>query len=360
MRKFIKGLELCERFFDEAVKPILTDQFPSLQYSAGLIGYGSDVLGFDDEVSTDHMWGPRLYLFLEEKEISFKERILTVLSENLPYMYLGYSVNFSVPDTEDGGIRHAELITSGAVSPLIDIHTIHEYLLDYLGTNNLTNLSALDWLAFSENKLLSLTSGKLFVDDLQLRKLLDKLHFYPPEVQLFLIASNWSLIAEEQAFVKRCADVGDEIGSILVCGRIAERLMRLAFLYCGQYAPYSKWFGKAFSRLPLDEKIKSTILNAVRADNIADRENNIVLAQQSLADLHNSLKITKFVDTKIGSYFNRDIKVIAAKQLSAETHKKLAGTPLENYPLIGSLSAVANFVTLTDYPDYRENIKLLY
>src|SRR5665647_291902 len=185
-------------------------------------------------------------------------------------MYLGYSVNFSKPDTEDGGIRHAELITSGAVSPLIDIHTSNEYLLDYLGTNNLSNLFALDWLAFSENKLHSLTSGKLFVDDLQLRGLLDRLRFYPPEVQLFLIASNWSLIAEEQAFVKRCSDVGDEIGSILVCGRIAERLMRLAFLYCGQYAPYSKWFGKAFNRLPLEEKIKSTILNAVRADNIAD------------------------------------------------------------------------------------------
>ena len=84
MREFIKGLELCERYFDEAVVPIWADQFPSLQYSAGLIGYGLDVLGFDDEVSTDHMWGPRLYLFLKEKEIGFKEHILTVLSKNLP------------------------------------------------------------------------------------------------------------------------------------------------------------------------------------------------------------------------------------------------------------------------------------
>ena len=360
MREFIKGLELCERFFGEAVKPLLADQFPSLQYSAGLIGYNSDVLGFDDEVSTAHMWGPRLYLFLKEKEIGLKEQILTVLSENLPYMYLGYSVNFSKPDTEDGGIRHAELITSGAVSPLIDIHTSNEYLLDYLGTNNLSNLFALDWLAFSENKLHSLTSGKLFVDDLQLRGLLDRLRFYPTKVQLFLIASNWSLIAEEQAFVKRCSDVGDEIGSILACGRITERLMWLAFLYCEQYAPYSKWFGKAFGLLPIPENIKTAIRKAVSAADICDRENNIVLAQKLMVDLHNSFGMTKFVDVRIEKYFNRDIKVIFADKISKATAKELLETSLKNYPLIGSLSEIANFVTLTDDPKFREKIKALY
>lgn len=63
MGDFIKGLDLCEKFFYDVAKPVLDEYFPELVYSAGLIGYGSDVLGFDDEVSTDHMWGPRFYLF---------------------------------------------------------------------------------------------------------------------------------------------------------------------------------------------------------------------------------------------------------------------------------------------------------
>ena len=54
MTKFIKGLELCEGFFNEYAKPIIDEYFPNLQYSAGLIGYGSDVLGYDDAVSRDH------------------------------------------------------------------------------------------------------------------------------------------------------------------------------------------------------------------------------------------------------------------------------------------------------------------
>ena len=59
MSEFIKGMELCEKFFDDCAKTIIEDNFPDLKYSAGLIGYGSDVLGYDDIVSTDHMWGPR-------------------------------------------------------------------------------------------------------------------------------------------------------------------------------------------------------------------------------------------------------------------------------------------------------------
>lgn len=360
MGKFIKGLDLCEQFFNEIAKPILYKHFPALTYTAGLIGYGSDVLGFDDEVSTDHMWGPRFYLFLNEEDIALKDNILDTFAKEFPYEYKGYSVNFSAPDPNDNGVRHPEFITEGLVSPLVFIHTIEEYLKDYLGVNSFENLSELDWLAFSEHRLLALTSGKLFVDGLNLKKTLNTIRFYPEKIKLFLIASNWALIAEEQAFVKRCFDVGDEIGSILVCTRIAERLMRLAFLYCDKYAPYSKWFGKAFHLLPVDEELKATIHNAVSANHIQDREDNIVLAQKMLADLHNSLHITEFVPVQIESYYGRDIKVIFADKIFEATIKQLKGSSLVDYPFIGSLSAVANFTALSDDPKYRENIRALY
>ena len=92
MSDFIKGLALCEGFFNECAKPIIDKYFPDLHYSAGLIGYGSDVLGYDDEVSRDHMWGPRFYMFLSENDIDKKDEILNRFAENLPYEYMGYSV----------------------------------------------------------------------------------------------------------------------------------------------------------------------------------------------------------------------------------------------------------------------------
>ena len=47
------------------VRPLIAAQFPDLAYSHALIGYGSDVLGYDTSLSTDHEWGPRLYLILD-------------------------------------------------------------------------------------------------------------------------------------------------------------------------------------------------------------------------------------------------------------------------------------------------------
>ena len=41
----MKGLVLCEGFFHEVAEPILQKHFPEVPYCAGLLGYGSDVLG---------------------------------------------------------------------------------------------------------------------------------------------------------------------------------------------------------------------------------------------------------------------------------------------------------------------------
>ena len=104
MCDFIKGIDLCESFFHEIAKPILASAFPSLRYSAGLIGYSSDVLGYDDAISTDHMWGSRFLLFLPADDFeATKASVGAVFSSRFPYQYKGYSVHFSPPDAQDCG-----------------------------------------------------------------------------------------------------------------------------------------------------------------------------------------------------------------------------------------------------------------
>ena len=115
MDQFIKGMALCRDFFNDCAKTVIEYRFPDLKYSAGLIGYGSDVLGYDDAVSTDHMWGPRFYLFLSCEDIAEKEHIFSVLSENLPYTYKGYSVNFTEPDPDDCGVQHPKFIKEQSI-----------------------------------------------------------------------------------------------------------------------------------------------------------------------------------------------------------------------------------------------------
>jgi hypothetical protein len=99
MPQFIPGLQLNRLFYREVVAPILASAFPDLRYSAALIGYGSDVLGFDSERSTDHEWGPRLVVFLAENDReALGGSINEVLSTRLPAEFRGYPTNFTAAD----------------------------------------------------------------------------------------------------------------------------------------------------------------------------------------------------------------------------------------------------------------------
>ncbi len=360
MAEFIKGLDLCRGFFLEAAKPILDRNFPSLTYSVGLIGYGSDVLGYDDAVSRDHMWGPRFYLFLDPADIGQKEAVWEAFSRELPYEYKGYSVNFSVPDPNDNGVQHPELITSGRVNPLIFLRTFDEFLEDELGTSALDSLTAADWLTFSEHRLLSLTAGEWFHDGLHLAAKLDAVRFYPEEVRRYRIAANWDIIASEQAFVRRCADVGDDPGSVIVAARIAERLMRLCFLYRKRYAPYSKWFGTAFARLDVPQELKDALYEALHVGGIAEREEALVRAQVLTAALHNESGITAPVEYAVESYYGRDIRVIFADKFAEAVLDTLEGTELAAVPLMDTLSSSAGLSNVTDDKRYYPKIRKLY
>lgn len=299
-------------------------------------------------------------MFLSENDIDKKDEIFNKFAENLPYAYKGYSVNFTEPDPNDCGVQHPQFINSGKVNPLIFIQTFDEFLIDEIGTADLDNIKPLDWLTFSEHRLLSLVSGKLFADKLNVRQQTDKIKFYPDDVKLYLIASQWGIIASEQAFVKRCGEVGDDIGSQIICARIAERLMRLCYLYKDTYAPYSKWFGTAFDKLDIDENIKMRINAALQANDLIERESNLVEAQALVADLHNASGLTGKVDYSIEFYFGRDIKVIFADKFVDITVEKLKETVFENIPLMGTMSQFGGLSDFADEKQYYNQIKKLY
>ena len=104
----------------------------------------------------------------------------------------------------------------------------------------------------------------MFFDNLGLREALAGLAAYPEPVRTYLLASHWSLIAEEQAFPSDVA-IGGRPGARLIAARIADRVMRLCFGYLGRYAPYSKWLGTAFAALPVDPAIGRALDQALRA-----------------------------------------------------------------------------------------------
>jgi hypothetical protein len=302
MKSFIKGLKLSERFYKEAVKPITDREFPGLKYSAGLIGYGSEVLGFDTEISTDHHWGPRVLLFLTESDFfSIKEHLDLVLRNNLQVDFLGYSVNYNSGDNI--GVRLPITVDKGPVNHFVEFYTVKDFLSKRLGMESVESLTDADWLSIPEQRLLEIISGKIFVDKLnELEKIRETISYYPNHIWIYKMATEWGKIAQIEAFTGRCGHVGDELGSSLIAARIVKHIMNLCYMMEKKYAPYAKWFGSGFKRLSCSKTLLPILQRVTGSTNWETRQKSLSEAYSILASMHNNLKITNLLPEKTTSY----------------------------------------------------------
>ena len=316
MPKFIQGLKLSKLFYERKVKPILSSAFPRVVHSAALIGWGSEVLGFDTPVSRDHHWGPRVLLFLTEKDSPrLKDKISQVLSGELPYEFMGYSTNYSKP--EPNGVRHPVKITSGPVNHMINIYTVRSLFESRLGFDLKRRITIADWLTFPQQRLLELTSGEVYYDGLgQLAKARERLRYYPKDIWLYMMAAQWIRIAQEEAFVGRAGHVGDELGSQIVAARLVREIIKLSFLLERRYTPYSKWLGTAFSRLKIAKPLTPILQRALLAKTWQTREKWLSQAYSLIARRHNALKITQPLSTRTTDYYSRPYSVIFGERFA--------------------------------------------
>ena len=313
-RLFIKGLDLSELLYEEAVKPILATHFPGLSYSAALLGVGSDVLGFDTPQSRDHAWGPRLMLFLAEGDHETRrDRMDQVLRQELPPEIHGYSTAFG---QHEDGTAVMVAANGDSINHGVKFFTVRSFFNYVLGFDPDEELRASDWLTFPEQCLRSVTSGRVFHDGLgRLEPIRACLRYYPHDVWLYLLAAQWRRIAQEEHFMGRCGQVGDELGSRLVAARLVRDLMKLCFLMERQYAPYIKWLGTAFKQLDCARRLTPILMQVLGATSWQEREKPLVSAYELVAEMHNELGITAPLPTKASQFHGRPFLVIQADRL---------------------------------------------
>ncbi len=360
MPKFIPGLKLSERFFQEVVNPLIKTKFPGLKYSAGLIDYGSEVLGFDTELSTDHHWGPRVLFFISQKDLRLKKQITDFLGRNLPPAFRGYSTHFGDPDQI--GVRLLVTAKAGQhINHRVEIQTIGSFFNDYLRIDIENNLTAEDWLILSEQRLRTIRSGKIFHDQLGLKQIKNRLHYYPKDIWLYLLASEWSKIAQEEPFVGRCGEVNDELGSKVIAARLVQCITKLCFLMEKEYAPYSKWCGTAFSRLNCAKKLSPILNRVLTSETWRQREKHLSRAYEIVARMHNDLKITRPLPTAVSAFHNRPYLVIHGEIFAIAIKKKIKDPAVKKLPAdIGSVNQLTNTVDLLDNNTMLKRLKVLY
>ncbi len=353
----MKGLKLNELFYNEIVAGILQSNFPNLKYSAALIGWGSEVLGYDDAQSTDHNWGLRFQLFLSEKDYErYSDSVNQTLAENLPTEFRGFPTAFEIHVNEDqrgarGNFKHN-----------IDVETIERFFSRYLGCNPFGKIKAADWLTFPEHKLLAVTGGKKFHDGTgELEKVRQKLAYFPNDIWLYLLAAQWSNFFEEQAFVGRCGQVGDELGSTLIAVRQIKNLMRLCFLIERKYAPYSKWFGTAFSRLDCAEELNPVFSEILQAKDWKRRQASLAKAYRAVIQRYNDLKITSPMSNEVSEYFNRPFLVIKDESVARKLKEAISDDEVKNISHnLGSVNQLVDSNARLNDVSLIQKLKQLY
>ena len=335
--EFIPGLKLSEMFFQEIVKEIIEVEYPSLKYTAALIGPGSEVVGFDDIVSSDHHWGLRLYLFIDSESYNVHyDSLIKLFRTKLPYEFRGHSTHWSLPDSNDSGNQFPQFIKEGEVNHRIEIFTVNKYLKKQLNLEN-ADLTDIDWLLLPEQKLLEFTSGKIFFDSLgELLEVRNKFAYLPENVWKYKLLSEWEHIAREIAFAGRTGEVEDEIGSKIESSRLIRYIMRLAFLLSKRYAPYTKWFGTVFSQLKIAEKLEPLLLAVFKEEDWKQRDKLLCKSYIFLVEEQNKLELTPEILVEPIYFFSRNMTIIDVQKVMEEL-KKTIKPPLDKISPIGSV-----------------------
>ncbi|MDG4830512.1 DUF4037 domain-containing protein [Solwaraspora sp. WMMD1047] len=297
------GIELAGRFYRSVVGPLLAGQ----PHAAALLGPGSEVLGYDDEVSTDHDFGPRLQLFLPPGTDPDPVRALL---DRLPERFDGYPVTFPARAPGADG-------PPGRPGHRVLVDTAPDYFTARLGVDPAAGMALADWLLTPTQQLAALTRGAVFhdpADELGVRR--RALRWYPPDVWRYALAAGWLRVGQAEAFVGRTGGTGDDLGSRLLAGRIARDLVRLSFLVARVWAPYDKWLGRAFRELAVATALDPPLRAALAAADWREREAALCAAASGLAAATNELRLADPVDPAPRRFHDRDIRVLGAERFT--------------------------------------------
>ncbi len=194
-----------------------------------------------------------------------------------------------------------------------------------------------------QQRLAEVTGGAVFHDGLgSLTAARRVLAWYPEQVWRYLLACQWQRISQEEAFVGRCAEVGDDLGSAVVAGRLVRDLMRLCLLLERRYAPYGKWLGSAFRQLAVAESLAPSLRGALAATDYPDRERRLARAYETVAEAQNASGLCSRVDPRPRPYHSRPFLVLHAERFAQALARTVTDPWLRDRPLTGGVDQWAD------------------
>ena len=235
----MNGLELSRAFYEQYGAPMLREQFPAAEklIAVGLIGSGSECLGFDDEISRDHDFEPGFCLLLPDESVLDRRTafLLERAYAKLPREFMGFRRSAVAPV---GGARHGVLRTA-------------DFFREKVGAPDGV-LTVDQWLKLPQQSLLEATGGEIFRDDLgEVSAIRAALSVMPEDVRRKRLSGHLLLMAQAGQYnYLRCLQHGESAAGQLAVNEFVKSCIEAVFLLNRAYAPYYKWSFRALRRLP--------------------------------------------------------------------------------------------------------------
>lgn len=235
----MNGLELSERYWREVGSPAMEAACPALRgrLAAGLVGEGSECLGFDDEISRDHDWGPGFCVWLTEEDMARYGADLQTAYTALPPEFLGFR-------------RLRESVHSQG---RVGVFSVYDFYARFLGPDGPPGTLG-RWLSTPEQALSVCTNGRVFEDGTgEFTRIREKLlAYYPEDVRRKRLAARCVGAAQAGQYNHpRCLSRGDQVAALRALGDFVDHAQAVIFLLNRRYRPYYKWAHRALRELPL-------------------------------------------------------------------------------------------------------------
>ncbi|MCR4647828.1 MAG: DUF4037 domain-containing protein [Lachnospiraceae bacterium] len=236
----MKGLELSREYYNTYGKQMLEGSFKDYLpfISVGLIGSGSEVLGFDDEVSTDHDFEPGFCIFIPDEDRMDRKTAFQIerAYAKLPDEFMGYSRQKLSPV---GGARHGVIRLS-------------DFLLEKLGDRE-GNLNMFQWLKIPTQYLCEVTKGEIFHDgDGKITKIRENLSLMPKDIRLKRLAGHLLLMSQSGQYnYLRMIKHNEEAAAALCIHEYVKNAIAAIYFLNNEYMPYYKWQFRGLKELDI-------------------------------------------------------------------------------------------------------------
>lgn len=224
----MKGMELAKAYFEQYGKALIEEQFGAYkqEIAAGLVGEGSECLGYDDEFSQDHDFGPGFCIWIPEQLYQEIGADMQSAYDNLPKTFCG----FTRTQTAQAGGR-------------VGVISIERFYRKYIGLPHEPK-DNLEWFRIPERFLATAANGQVFCDHKgtfsKIRSTLKR--FYPEDVLKKKLAARAAVMAQSGQYnYPRCMKRGDACAAYLACGDFVKTALSAIYLLNEAYMPFYKW-----------------------------------------------------------------------------------------------------------------------